>query len=101
MGSKRTESRSVIILAFGMNRQDFVDLTQKWYVVENDIVGGWAISPYDKPLSEHNTTSSEPERYIADAMSKRTAAHIVEIHNSWLNRIADVVAAFKSEMGNG
>ena len=50
-----------------------------WYVVENDLTGGWAIGLYDKPLSEYNFKT---EAVVADMFSSREmAALIVDVMN--------------------
>lgn len=55
-------------------------INKKWYIVENDLIGGHAISPEDKPTSEYPYT-------VADLLQDDdAAAHIVWLHNGWLER---------------
>jgi hypothetical protein len=55
-------------------------LDAEWYVVENDVIGGWAISTVNKPVSE-----IDPRSYgvyiVGEMLSLDTANHIVELHN--------------------
>ena len=55
-------------------------IRSKWYFVVNDLIGGHAISPVDRPTSEYPYT-------VADLINDEdTAAHIVWLHNEWLER---------------
>ena len=60
-----------------MNSKDLLKL--KWYVVVNDLIGGYAISHINKPLSEHNYKAGEGE--LGDFLTQEIAEHIVELHN--------------------
>jgi hypothetical protein len=59
-------------------------LGEKWFVVVNDLVGGWSIANVDKPLSEMNFHSGG-EREVGDFWSKEIAEHIVKMHNIYLS----------------
>lgn len=61
-----------------MKFQDYIYL--KWYVRENDLIGGHCIMPVNQPPSV-----GIPE--IADFTSKEHAEHIVELHNTWLEGV--------------
>jgi hypothetical protein len=54
-------------------------LKKKWYVVVDDVVGGWAISSIEKPVSlmDYN----KYERHWVEADTKEIADHIAELHN--------------------
>ncbi len=45
-----------------------------YYAVVNDVIGGWDVSEYDKPVSEHGF--DEPT--IAWGMTKRWAYRVAE-----------------------
>lgn len=61
---------------------DGPNLMQRWYVVVNDLIGGYAISNVDKPTSEHDPWT---EYSIADmCMYKEELEHIVVLHNGWV-----------------
>lgn len=54
-------------------------LTSKWFVVVDDVTGGWAIATVDKPLSEINFR--EPGVYVvADMISLDMASYVVHLH---------------------
>jgi hypothetical protein len=54
-------------------------LTSKWFVVLDDLIGGWAVATVDKPLSEINFR--EPGVYVvAEMISKDMADYIVFLH---------------------
>jgi hypothetical protein len=61
--------------------QDFFEYTieQKWYVVVDDLVGGWAISTVDKPLSEVDFRDRSVV-IVADTLSKEIAEYLVYLH---------------------
>lgn len=54
----------------------------KWYPVENDLIGGWAVSSLDKPLSQHDMrpeADGDPSRsgyVIADLMERKDAIFV-------------------------
>lgn len=54
-------------------------LEQKWYVVLDDLVGGWAVANVDKPLSAHNYEKGE--RHWIECFTKELAEYLVEFHN--------------------
>lgn len=60
----------------------------RWYAVVNDLVGGWAVSTIDKPLSQLDPTASEGE--LADFCSEEIARHIAELHNAWVEGRAPI-----------
>ena len=55
-------------------------LNSKWYVVENDVIGGWAVSTVDKSVGD-----TDPRQYgvyiVGEVLSLDVAEHIVELHN--------------------
>jgi hypothetical protein len=51
-----------------------------WFVVQDDVIGGWAISNVDKPVSEIDTRDGS-EFVITDFISKALADYIVGLHN--------------------
>lgn len=51
-----------------------------WYVVVNDLVGGWAVSHVDKPLSEQDFRNGEGDLF--DCLTKELADYIVGLHNT-------------------
>ena len=55
-------------------------LDAEWYVVENDVIGGWAISTVNLPVS-----GIDPRKYgvyiVGEMLSIRVAEHIVDLHN--------------------
>jgi hypothetical protein len=53
-------------------------LHYRWYVRENDLIGGWCIMPIDEPPSYGISE-------VADFMSRECAEHIVKLHNAWLD----------------
>lgn len=53
-----------------------------WYVVVDDLVGGWAITTADTPTSQINPWNGEFE--VGVFMLKEAAEHIVKLHNDWL-----------------
>lgn len=53
--------------------------TLPWYVVVNDLVGGWAVSHIDKPLSEQDYRQGEGDLF--DSLTKELAEYIVDLHN--------------------
>lgn len=60
-------------------------VNQIWYVVVNDLIGGWSIGNVDKPLLQHDMLNGD--RMIADVLSKELAEHIVELHNNELGEL--------------
>lgn len=60
----------------------FYPFNLKWYVVVNDLVGGWAVSHIDKPLSEQDARQGEGD--IFDCCSRPVAEYIVLLHNTRL-----------------
>lgn len=56
---------------------------QKWYPVVNDLIGGWAASNVDKPLSQqdHSVGREDGQWCIAEFMDEQTARYIVDLHN--------------------
>lgn len=54
-------------------------LNYKWYVRENDLIGGWCVMPLDEPPSYGVAE-------VADFLTKECADHIAELHNEWLER---------------
>jgi hypothetical protein len=58
----------------------------KWYAVPDDLIGGWAVSHVDKPLSEQDAKAGEGE--IASFMDQQAAEYIANLHNTYLKVIA-------------
>jgi hypothetical protein len=54
-------------------------IRKKWYVVVDDVVGGWAISSIEKPVSLMDYNKFERRWIVADG--KEIANHIAELHN--------------------
>lgn len=50
-----------------------------WYAVENDLIGGWDVSTYDKPMSQHDTRAGEHS--IGSFLSEAHAKLIAELLN--------------------
>lgn len=65
-------------------------LNVPWYVVVDDVVGGWAVATVDEPVSAFLGIRREG-RAVADGFwDKDHADHVVELHNDWLaNREED------------
>lgn len=60
-------------------------LNTKWYVVVDDLVGGWAITNVDRPMSDRSYCRPYTGRAIADGFWDRDhAQHVVDLHNTWL-----------------
>lgn len=53
-------------------------LAAKWYVQENDLIGGWCAMTSDDPPSEQKGFP------VADFLTEEIAKHIVSVHNNWL-----------------
>ncbi len=57
---------------------------EPWYVIENDLVGGWSIGTVDKPLSLYdNSPGSTDGRVIADVTRHSDAARIVRLREAF------------------
>lgn len=54
-------------------------LRQRWYVVIDDEVGGWAITNVDKPVSEVDLDADE--RVLADFVHEPIGRYVVDLHN--------------------
>jgi hypothetical protein len=53
-------------------------LYERWYVISNDVVGGWSIAAINKPVSEIIGL----EHIIADdVLTQEIASYIVAVHN--------------------
>lgn len=52
-----------------------------WYVVVNDLIGGWSVATANKPESQQNVYEGEYE--IATFVIKEVAEHMVKLHNQW------------------
>ena len=57
-------------------------MSKPWFVVVDDLIGGFAVSNVDKPTSEID----RPDLVITDFIDEAAARHVVELHNSWLER---------------
>lgn len=62
-------------------------LTQEWFAVPNDLIGGWCVVPArpDPP-----STQSEHQFLVADFCNEKTARHIAHLHNRWLAKQAQM-----------
>jgi hypothetical protein len=58
-----------------------------WYVVPDDLVGGWAIATADLPTSR--LPGPNGERMIGDALTRGLAEHVVALHNRALRQADD------------
>lgn len=58
-----------------------------WYVVENDLIGGWSISNVNKPESQRDPYAEEFE--IGLFITKAVAEHVVFQHNRWWGQYVD------------
>lgn len=61
-------------------------LRQRWYVVVNDLIGGWAISNVDKPAHALRFPPHGQDYMIADMLTRESAEHVRDLHNAWLDR---------------
>lgn len=58
-------------------------LNVKWYVVDDDVTGGWAVATVNEPVSQF--LGYGYGRAVADGFFDRDhAEHVVELHNDWL-----------------
>lgn len=55
-------------------------INREWFVVADDVIGGWAIATVDKPVSEIDTRDGT-EFVLGDFISKEITEHIVRQHN--------------------
>lgn len=53
-------------------------LYERWYVIPNDVVGGWSIATTNKPLSQ--IMGLEPV-VADDVLTQEIANYIVAVHN--------------------
>ena len=58
---------------------------QQWFVVRNDIIGGWSVANVDKPTAVITNTDGR-ERVLADFWSFEVAKHAVMQHNAALTK---------------
>lgn len=54
-------------------------MSQRWYAVVNDEIGGYAVANVDKPVSAHDL--EQGERAIGEFFSEQAAKHVAELHN--------------------
>lgn len=60
-------------------------LNVPWYVVVDDVVGGWAVATVDEPVSAF--LGYGEGRAVADGFwDKDHAEHVTRLHNEWLDR---------------
>jgi len=64
----------------------------EWYAVINDLIGGWALSTTDEPVS------SGSGLYIGDFMCEDTARHIAAVHNTCLYSARSLVGGFNGSV---
>ena len=55
----------------------------RWYPVVDDTIGGYAVSPWDLPVSGLDTRSGG-QFTVAHFADRDVAEHIADLHNSWL-----------------
>ena len=53
----------------------------KFHAVVNDLIGGWDVSMYDKPVSEHVNQGRWAEHTIGSFMSEDTAVAVARSLN--------------------
>lgn len=51
-------------------------INYRWYVKENDVIGGWCVMPIDEPPSWGISA-------VANFISKDCAQHVTNLHNEW------------------
>lgn len=56
-------------------------LTSEWFVVQDDLIGGWAIATVDKPLSEIDFRE-RGVYVVAELISKEMAEYMVYLHET-------------------
>lgn len=59
------------------------NLCCRWYIVVNDLIGGWDVATVDKPSSQIDYRHTSVEHGIAWGLSREEAEHIVLLHNVW------------------
>ena len=66
------------------NHQD----NKKWSVQVNDLVGGYIVTTYPHPLSQHDTRKGEnkKDRIAAECVSEQTAKRIANLLNRYGDR---------------
>lgn len=57
-------------------------LTERWYAVVNDLVGGWCVATVDMPLSEFGSSSTAT--FVGDFLTEGIARHVADLHNASL-----------------
>ena len=57
----------------------------RWYVAEDDLIGGWLIANVDKPASLINPYAGDFE--ISTFVKKTMAEHIIKLHNDWWDAV--------------
>lgn len=67
-----------------MNFDEENVLTQKWYAVTNDLIGGFAVANADKPCSALDHSAGERE--IANFWSEQACRLVVAAHNGAVER---------------
>jgi len=55
-------------------------LTQKWRAQEDNLIGGWCVTPAGDPR-----TPAEGAPSLADFSTEQMARHVAELHNNWLD----------------
>ena len=59
-------------------------IVQKWYVNEDDLIGGFDIGTEQGPAS-----SSHAAENVAWGLAEHIAQHIVRLHNEWMGWTRD------------
>lgn len=59
-------------------------MRMRWYPVVDDTIGGYAVSPWDLPVSGLDTRRSGGQFTVAHFAVQAVAEHIADLHNAWL-----------------
>lgn len=59
-------------------------MTQRWYPVEDDVVGGYCVSNVDKPVSEQDPVSLGDTIVCWGFQNQELARHVALLHNKTL-----------------
>lgn len=58
-------------------------LMSDWFVVDNDVIGGWAITTErTRFLSDAQAAGA---LFVAEFITEDVAQHVCDVHNEWLN----------------
>jgi hypothetical protein len=56
----------------------------RWYPVEDNMIGGYAVCTVDKPTGDIDYYNNEFE--VAYCTTQAVAEHVADLHNNWWNR---------------